>query len=643
MVRASIAFALTAACSGNAVAQPRLSAGQPIPSDTLEAFVDGVVHTTMADAHIAGAAVAVVQNGAVVLSKGYGFADVAAGRHVDPKTTLFRIGSITKTFTWLALLRAVDGGRIALDDPVNQHLPPSLHVPNDGFTEPIRIRHLMTHTSGFEDRMFGHIFVDDPSDVRPLSTYLRDERPRRVREPGVVPSYSNYGAALAGAVLEHVHGRRWQEIIESDILQPLAMHATSTREPYPARGDLPAPMPVDVAASLSRGYRWNGVAHAARRFEHITQIAPAGAISSSAADMARYMLMLLGGGRLGNVAVVPPTVASLDSPSTSLPRQIGNWKAGFLEWVQPGGFRTIGHDGGSLLFFSEMALVPDLALGVFVTTNTAGGDLLSESLPGRIVEQFYAAPAHEPPTRSAADPLLQGFYLQTRRAYSGLEGFLFGLMARQVRVDAEGYLHTNLIGPPQRYAATGGADQFVATSAEGLSAFRFVRRDGVPVQIDTPFMAFERVGVLRQPPVLASLVGLTLLAAVGTLARSRARFHRDVTRTRREWQASVLQTMAAGAWLMAGAGFVWFGTEMLADESTLFSGWPHPGLLAFSTLALLASVLAVGMAALLPAVWRTSGGGWSIARRASYTFVTMTFVACGALLAWWGALQPWQV
>ena len=158
----------------------------------------------MDEVHVAGGAVSIVQNGRIVLSKGYGFAAFDPVRRVDPDTTLFRIGSITKTFTWIAVMRAVEAGKIDLDAPVNTYLPAQLRVPDEGFEQPIRMRDLMAHAAGFEDRAAGILFGFDPERVPSLEEFLRDYRPRRVREPGALTSYSNYGTALAGAVVAAV-------------------------------------------------------------------------------------------------------------------------------------------------------------------------------------------------------------------------------------------------------------------------------------------------------------------------------------------------------------------------------------------------------------------------------------------------------
>jgi CubicO group peptidase (beta-lactamase class C family) len=149
----------------------------PLPPADLEAYVDGVVRDRMARDHIAGVTIAVVQNGQVVLKKGYGVASLKDGRKVDPDTTLFRVGSISKTFTWIALMNEVEAGRMRLDTPINVYLPEKLQLKDQGKKTPVRLRDLMTHTAGFEDRALGQLFERDPRRERSLELYLRQERP----------------------------------------------------------------------------------------------------------------------------------------------------------------------------------------------------------------------------------------------------------------------------------------------------------------------------------------------------------------------------------------------------------------------------------------------------------------------------------
>jgi CubicO group peptidase (beta-lactamase class C family) len=626
----------------------RLAPGQALPPAELEAYVDGVVRQVMSTERIAGASVAVVQDDEMVLEKGYGFADVERRRPVDARTTLFRIGSITKTFTWAALMNAVEAGRIGLDDPVNDHLPPELRIPDEGFPHAIRIRHLMTHTPGFEDSILGHLFEREPERVRPLATYLREERPGRVREPGIVSTYSNYGVALAGAILERLHGRPWQEIVEIQIIEPLGLSYTTGREPYPSRDDLPAAMPQRLADHLSEGYRWTGVDHVRRGFEYLTHIAPAGAISSSAGDMGRYMRMLLNDGRLDGVGIFGEQAArAFRTPMTDLPRAVGNWAAGFWELPLPGEFSNFGHDGGSMVFFSSMVLVPELRLGIFVATNTEGGADLSGPLPGLIVEHFYAPARQVPPGSPAlasAREVYEGYYLMTRRPYRGLEGFIFRLQTLRVIVTPDGYLALPVFGRTHRFVPTGQPEVFqpVDAAASPFGGVLFKRDGDRATRMETFIMAFERVGPLFQPPTLLALAVLTLLVSFGTLFGVRLRARRGLPQTGAQQVAGWLHVAAAIAWIVSAAGIVVFAAGAAADLAEVVYAWPAPSILVFSIAALVASLLSVSAAAFLPAVWRPGDRpGWSRWRTLRFTLATMIFIALGSILALWGALRPW--
>jgi CubicO group peptidase (beta-lactamase class C family) len=620
----------------------------PIPPAELEAFVDALVRQAMSTSNIVGASVAVVQDDRVVLEKGYGWADLEGQRPVNARTTLFRIGSITKTFTWIALMNAVTGGKLALDDPVNDHLPAELRVPEQGFSAPVRIRDLMTHTPGFEDRVLGHLFVREPEQVRPLTQYLQEERVDRVREPGLLSTYSNYGVALAGAILERLHGQPWQDIVESEILVPLGMSYTTGREPYPPHEDLPAPMPPQLAEHVSNGYRWAGTHHQRRSFEYITQVAPAGSMSASAGDMARYMRMLLNDGTSDGTRVFGDAAArAFRTALTDLPGAVGNWAGGFWETRLPGGFRNYGHDGGTTQFFSSMVLVPELRLGIFVTTNTEGGGTLSGPLAARTVEHFYAVaetPASGSPELAAARGVYEGYYLMTRRPYSGLESFIFRLQALPVTVTPDGFLALPLLGRASRFLPGEQPDVFHAVDASSspIGGVRFTRDGQRATRMDTLVMAFERVGPLYQPPTLAALAASALVIAFGTLHGTRVRSRRALAHTRAQRLAGWLQVAAALTWIASAAAIAVFAAGAARDLTEVVFSWPSWSIRLFSMAALAATVLSVSAALFLPAVWRAGDRpGWSRWRALRFTIATLTFVALGVLLAMWGALRPW--
>ena len=207
----------------------RLAPGQPIPPAELEAFIDGVVRDGMATDHVSGATVAIVQGGKPVLIKGYGFA--TADRAVDPNRDLFRIASVSKTFTWILLMREVEAGRMKLEDPVNKYLPADMQIPAQGFKKPVRLIDLMSHAGGFEDTALGHLFTDNPAKVTSLEAYLKAYRPNRVREPGQFSTYCNWCVALVGyAVARSAQAPDFQTLADRELFDADATISATVRD-----------------------------------------------------------------------------------------------------------------------------------------------------------------------------------------------------------------------------------------------------------------------------------------------------------------------------------------------------------------------------------------------------------------------------
>ena len=306
------------------VAAPKVSVQPPLDPMRLEAFVDGWMADAMTREHVPGATVSIVQNGQVILKKGYGLAGLSPRRTVDPDQTLFRIGSISKTFTWILLMKEVEARRIRLDRPINLYLPEKVRLPSQ--SRDVMVRHLLNHSAGFEDLALGQLFERDPLRVRPLDLYLRQERPDQVRSAGAIASYSNYGAALAGEAVAFVSGKTFERRVEDEITIPLGMNRTTFREPRAERRGLPGAMPALLRNSLATGYGWRDAGYSPNHYEYIGQVAPAGSASSTAGDMSRYMLMLLGNGSWNGATVFGPQAAkAFRTPLLRTPPGINGW------------------------------------------------------------------------------------------------------------------------------------------------------------------------------------------------------------------------------------------------------------------------------------------------------------------------------
>jgi CubicO group peptidase (beta-lactamase class C family) len=629
----------------------RLLPGEGVPPTELEAFVDGVVRDAMAREKIAGVTVSVVQNGRVLLKKGYGYASLEPARRVDPDRTLFRLGSISSTFTWIALQKEIEDGRIRPNSPINLYLPEQLQVRDQGYATPIRVVNLLDHTAGFEERTFGHLYERKPQRVRPLADYLRQERPRRVHSAGAFPSFSHYGPALAGEALTYVVQKPFERLIEEEILIPARLSWTSFREPRPARDGLPIPMRPELAAGLATGYHWTPTGLKAEPFEYAGQVAPAASASSTAGDMARYMALILNGGSLeGTTVYGPRTAHALRTPMLATAPGVNGWAGGFMIYDLPGGRRGFGHLGSTLAFQSNLVTAPDLGLGVFVATNTDSGRSLADRLPREIIQQFYAPPVTFP--RPGNRDLLnlrdryEGYYVTTRRAYGGLEAFATRLRnGVTVKVLDDGRLSTTTAEGTSLWSPDGdpAAGRFVG--ADGAGRLAFDLQDGRPANFvdDLNLGRNERTDRWLQPRNLLALGVLTALAALATLGGIGLRDRREFRETSIQGRMSQVQNAQAVLWLTAlGLFSVWFLRSR--NPADLMYGWPGPFLILASACALVAAAMTVLLVVALPGVWQ--GGrrvdSWSGLRKFAFSLTVLVYAGFSAALFNWGALSPWS-
>ena len=334
---------------------PQTSPAPALTKQDLEAFLDALIPSQLQTRNIAGAVVSVVKEGQVLLQKGYGYADFETKKPVIADQTLFRPGSISKLFTATAVMQLVEQGKLDLDRDINDYL--DFIIPKT-YPEPITLRRLLTHTGGFEETL-KNLFVARESDLKPLQTYLANQMPARIFPPGKIPSYSNYGFTLAGYIVERVSGEKFERYVDNHILKPLKMNNSTFDQPLPAQ----------LRPQMSNGYR--NATQKPRDFEFV-QAAPAGALSTTAADMTRFMLAFLQDGTVDGVSILKPeTVRQMQTRQLELNPMICGLGLTFMEyWLNP--VRVIGHGGDTVYFHSDMVLVPDAHVGYFLSYNSLG-------------------------------------------------------------------------------------------------------------------------------------------------------------------------------------------------------------------------------------------------------------------------------
>lgn len=380
---------------------------QPL-TDTvsLEAFMDGVMTATLRDKHIAGATVSIIKDGKPLLVKGYGFSDEKKRTPVRPENDLFRIGSISKMFTWVSVMQLVAQGKLDLNVDINTYLKGFKIEPT--YPEPITLKHLMTHTPGFEDRFVG-LFGLDSTSLRPLGQILAEEQPERVRPPGTYASYSNHGTAMAAYIVEQVSGLDFNDYVEKNILVPLGMSSTTLRQP----------LPKNLVSRMSKGYKYEGGRYVEKSFEYVP-LYPAGSVATTATDMIPFMRVLLENGRLNHATILDSaTLALMKTPAHRHHPAVNPMRHGFMD-VSRGGVEVIGHGGDTFWFHSMMALLPESNVGFFISFNTDKGGGVYLDVLNEFMDRYYPEPEGKPALTVSKDYLQQfiGKYRANRHSYS---------------------------------------------------------------------------------------------------------------------------------------------------------------------------------------------------------------------------------
>ena len=332
----------------------------------VNAWLDGFMPYALGTADVAGAVVTVVKDGEILVNRGFGVADIERNIPVDPANTLFRPGSISKLFTWTAVMQLVEQGKIDLDADVNNYLDFTIPSPKGTIT----MRHLMTHTPGFEE-VLKDLFVEDAEFGEvDLRDFLVNHIPLQLFDAGTTPAYTNYATTLAGYIVQRVSGKNFETYVEDHVFLPLGMTRSSFRQP----------LPEALATSMSSGYETRSDGEP-QPFEIVVPM-PAGALSATGADIARFMIAHLDGGQ----GLMSPTTAhqmheTLDNQFPAL----NGFALGFYR-MDRNGQKIVSHGGDTLWFHSDLYLFLDQNVGIYISMNSAGGERA-----GPIRRNFFTA------------------------------------------------------------------------------------------------------------------------------------------------------------------------------------------------------------------------------------------------------------
>lgn len=518
-VAALLAFTALAAMAGCADAEspglthelstPPLTTHELTAAD-VDAWLDGYLPFALAQADIAGAVVVVVKDGQVLTQRGYGYADVAARRRIDPATTMFRPGSISKLFTWTAVMQLVEEGKIDLDVDVNRYIDFTI-PPFDG--KPITMRNIMTHTPGFEAALKHLIIFEGAGSVPSLGEALKQRLPQRVFAPGTTGAYSNYAVGLAGYIVERVSGTPFEDYVERKVFAPLGMTHATFRQPLPAA----------LAPFMAKGYRLKSLGP--EPYELVT-LPPAGSMAVSAADMAKFMIAHLD---QGAGLMQPATAQLMHDPAHVAVPGVDRMALGFIE-QRVNGLEAIGHGGDAINFHSDLWLLPAQHVGLFISMNSAGTGRATHEIRLALFQQFgnryfseaRAAPRVELPTAKEHAKMLAGSYIASNGSFTNFVDIANFIGQSKIGLDKDGRplipSLPDFAGAPRQWIEIApfqwqdaqGPERLAAQVSEG----RVVRWG---VDDDAPTNVFDRAPWYRdaawlQPLALIALIVIALTA-----------------------------------------------------------------------------------------------------------------------------------
>jgi CubicO group peptidase (beta-lactamase class C family) len=550
------------------------TAQQPLTAEDADAWLDGYMPYALHSGDIAGAVVAIVKDGKILTERGYGFSDVEKRTPVDPKKTLFRPGSVSKLFTWTAVMQLVEQGKVSLDADINQYL--DFKIPAfDG--KPVTMRNLMQHTAGFEEQAKG-ILSDDPESPS-FEALLKVWVPNRVFAPGSTPSYSNYGASLAGYIVQRLSGESFDSYIEKQLFAPLDMRLSSFRQP----------LPPNLVPLMSKGY---SRASADPKAYEIIGPAPAGSLAAPAEDMAHFMIAHLQGGEYNGQRILSAATAGQmhNSPLTVIP-PLNRMELGFFE-TNINGHEVIAHLGDTDSFHTSLHLYLQEGVGFYVSFNSLGKDGAAGKLRNALFFDFSDRYFPTPPPHTRVDAAtakahaaaLSGSWANSRSSKSTFLAVLDLVSQTHLGVNDKGELVTppfpGLNGEPRHWIEY---EPFVwrdRDSHERLAA-KVVDGKAVRFSIDelSPFIVFDRAPWYQDtswllPVFIASVTALLLTAIFWPInAIVRKRYGAALNLDNKSLRAYRLSKIAAVAILTAIAAWGLTIGSMLSDFNALSAGF----------------------------------------------------------------------
>lgn len=607
----------------------------------LEAFVDNFFNEQMSKTHVPGAVISVVKDGKLFFAKGYGYANLEKKIPVEADKTLFRVASLSKLFTATAAMQLYERGQLDLDADVNQYLT-DFKLKNP-YSEPVTAARMMMHTDGTTVRRIG-LAAHTEAEMEPLGDYLADHMPPIVSRPGELYSYSSHSTALLGYVVEKISGTPFAEYIDKNILQPLKMRRSTFLQPLP-----PA-----LADNLAVGYQ-----HQSGNFKPVPflylNIAPAAAMSTTATDMANFMIAHLLRGRYENSRILEEdTVRLMHKTHFAHHPKLPGTSYSFRERLE-NNIRMIGHLGSLRGYSSSLTLMPDQNIGIFIASNSFSG--IHGKLLSQLLDHYFPVPDKPAPLKPLAltDEQLDRFTGTYRDVEYPRATFLKpSAVFKHINIK-KGDNGTLVIQTPGLFFLNNPQNiklipvepkLFQRANDDALTAFGEAIEDEGSNQIKFVFNplwpkigAYERVPWYETAWVQLGLLGFCVLVFLSAffiwpirplIRRLRGKNFQIERQPSRAWLlAGVVGTLNLVFIIGLPLSLWLYGAWKLAYGVPAFA-------IAFLSLPPIATVLTLGLAVFTVLGWKNKY--WSVIARSHYSLITLAALAFIPLLTYWNLL-----
>tara|TARA_B110000027_G_scaffold132643_1_gene159250 strand:+ start:6819 stop:8729 length:1911 start_codon:yes stop_codon:yes gene_type:complete len=570
-----------------------------------EAFFDGLVLPLMQINNSPSGVIVLTKSGQTIFAKGYGYENINNRNAVKPQKTLFRPGSVSKLATWIAVMQMVENGLLDLDADINDYLK-TFQLADSFPGKPVTMRHIMTHTAGFEDGALGYLILRDPALIVDLAKSLREHQPERVNPPGTQTAYSNYGASLAGLVVANISEQSFPEFIQQNIFDVLGMGRSTFLEP----------LPNHLSENMAMAYSYKGGEYWEQPFEILSNFSPAGALSSTGTDMAIFAQAILGGGQYeGRRILKKTTVDQMLNRNFSHDERLMGMALGFVE-REENGVRLLGHGGDTQYFHSDLVIDQQNEISIFVSFVGDGGRTIRSAIASAFYDTFFAQeknPILAPSGFSDRAEEYAGYYRPWRSSFTKFDKATSMSYGIAVTVTGDSSLLVQMPRKTSRYVEV-AEHLFVEKYGPGKIAFQTnIRGKITGLVVDgLPYTSMFKAPFYYTKNFNLGFLALTILVFVGVILRflyQKSEFLRLSGPDGRVARlALTIATVNLITIVLLGVVMTISGDHVLSEIPKLFKAW--------LVLPIITTLLAVFAFYSFVVVWRDGlcGSAWGRAR-----------------------------